>query len=173
MAVPLDPVLHRIVLSRDDFERAAEFAKAARTHDVASIEHEALLHSAILFYARPWLDNEARASKLPEAARKLVGIDVAAAAGTLTGLHDNLIRLRKKVIAHAEAEFFPAQHGGPLTIGNRGTRGMTMVRRTWRVIEENLNLDHVEELADRMKRAAIELQMAKASELGLMQTRTE
>jgi hypothetical protein len=68
----------------------------------------------------------------------LVGIDVAAIVGDHAEFHERIIRLRKNVIAHAEAEFFPAQRGGPLKVGNKGTRGLTMVRRTWRVTEEHL-----------------------------------
>jgi hypothetical protein len=70
----LHPVLHRITLSGDDFGRAAGFAKAAQSHPVSSIEYEALVHNAILFYARPWLDNEERKSKLPKDARMLTGM---------------------------------------------------------------------------------------------------
>jgi hypothetical protein len=133
----LHPVLHRITLSGDDFKRAAEFAKAALSHPVSSIEYEALVHGAMLFYTRPWLDNEERQSKLPKDARMLNRIDIAAALGDNAVFRDRIIRLRKKVIAHAEAEFFPAQLGGPLKIiGNRGARGLAMVRRIWHVTEE-------------------------------------
>jgi hypothetical protein len=50
----------------------------------------------------------------------LLAIDVAAIPGDRAEFHERIVRLRKKVIAHAEAEFFPAQHGGPLKIGNEG-----------------------------------------------------
>ena len=52
MSEKADPILLRVMLSGDDFERAGDFVKAARAHPVVSIEYEALLHSAILFYAR-------------------------------------------------------------------------------------------------------------------------
>jgi hypothetical protein len=170
---PLHPVLHRITLSGDDFRRAAEFAKAARLHPVSSIEHEALVHSAILFYARPWLDNEERKSNLPKDARMLIGIDLAGTLGDNEVFHERIIRLRKKVIAHAEAEFFPAQHGGPLKIGNKGTRGLTMVRRIWHVTDEQLDLELLEQIAITMKKATMNLAFAKAAELGVLQERTD
>ena len=103
----------------------------------------------------------------------LIGIDIAATLGANAASHDRIIKLRKKVIAHAEAEFFPAQHGGPLKIGNKGTRGLTMIRRTWHVTEEHLDLAIIEQMAIAMKKAAMNLAFAKAAELGLLQERTD
>jgi hypothetical protein len=104
-----DPELLRIMLSGDDFQRTEEFLKAAGKHSEAAIEFEALLHSAILFYTRPFSDNEPKKSPLPAAARSLTGLDVKALLGTDASLHYRLITLRNKVIAHAESEFFPAR----------------------------------------------------------------
>jgi hypothetical protein len=51
------------MLSGNEFERAGDFAKAARAHPVCSIEYKALLQSSIHFYARP-SDNKSKKSKL-------------------------------------------------------------------------------------------------------------
>jgi hypothetical protein len=145
-----DPVLLRIMLSGDDYQRAEEFVKAARRHAPGDIEYEALMHSAILFYARPYTDNEPKKSKLPEEARKLTGLDVPSILGADLPFHDRLLALRNKVIAHAEAEFFPAQNL-KLAIGSKGQFGLGFQRRSWHVVSENLDLDVFERVAVKMR----------------------
>jgi hypothetical protein len=48
----------RTHISQHDFTRAGEFIAAARNYDVATLEHEALLIAAIIYYARPFSGNE-------------------------------------------------------------------------------------------------------------------
>ena len=58
----LDPAvektLRRLHISKHDFAHAGTFITAARQHPVFKIEHEALLLSAIICYARPFGPNE-------------------------------------------------------------------------------------------------------------------
>jgi hypothetical protein len=153
MSDSADPVLLRIMLSGDDYARAEEFVKAARLHAVGNIEYEALMHSAILFYARPYSDNEPKKSKLPDAARKLTGLDLPEILGDDLPFHERLIALRNKVIAHAESEFFPAQNI-KLAIGSKGQSGIAFQRRSWHVVSENLDLEIFERVATKMRAAA-------------------
>jgi hypothetical protein len=108
MSNPIHPALLRVKLSLDDFKRVGEFLKAARSHPTSSIEYEALLHSAILFYARPFTDNAERTSKLKDAAKKLTGLNIKAILEGHVRYHQKILKLQKHVVAHADAEFYPA-----------------------------------------------------------------
>ena len=70
-------------------------------------------------------------------------------------LHDRLIALRNKVIAHAESEFFPAHTLKPaFGAGIKGQRGIAFQRRSWHVVDEKLDLDVFERMATNMRYAA-------------------
>ncbi len=154
MSSPIHPVVLRVKLSLDDFRRAGECVKAARLHPESSIEYEALLHGAILFYARPYSNNEVPKSKLPEEAKKLTGLDIATILGEHAALHARVIMLRNKVVAHAEAEFFPATRS-EFNLGNQYTQGLSMECTTWHVAEEQLNLEIFELIASKMADATL------------------
>ncbi len=70
MSDKADPILLRVMLSGDDFERAGDLVKAARTHPVGGIDYEALRHTTILLYARPYSDSKPKKSKLPDEAHR-------------------------------------------------------------------------------------------------------
>jgi hypothetical protein len=164
----VDPVLLRVLLSGDDYARVLEFVEAARKAPVGNIEYEALMHSAILFYARPYSDNEPKKSKLPDAARKLTGLDLQEILGEDLPFHDRLIDLRNKVIAHAEAEFFPAEKI-PMQIGTKSQFGVGFQRRTWHVVSENLDLDVFERVAKKMRAATRGHVLVTAGQRGVLQ----
>jgi hypothetical protein len=149
MSSPVHPVILRVKLSIDDFKRVSEFLKAARSHPASSIEYEALLHSAILFYARPFTDNAQRKSKLPDAAKKLTGLNIKAILGGDIGYHHQILDLRRRVVAHADAEFFPATKT-EFKLGSQYTQGFSMDCTTWHVAEEQLNLEIFELIASKM-----------------------
>ena len=142
--------------------------QAARAHLESTIEHEALLHSAILFYTRPFSKNAPRWKKLTDAAVRLIGVDIASTLGSDQTLHDRLITLRDTVIAHSEGEFFPAQHAD-LTIGSKGQFGIAFQRRSWHVINEHLDLDAFARIATKMKDATQNHLFAIARQRGLLQ----
>lgn len=154
MSSPIHPVILRVKLSIDDFKRVSEFLKAARSHPASSIEYEALLHSAILFYARPFTDNAHRKSKLPDAAKKLTGLNIKAILGEDIRYHQRILKLRNQVVAHADAEFFPAT-STELKFGNQYTQGFSMECTTWHVAEEKLNLEIFELIASKMADATL------------------
>jgi hypothetical protein len=166
----VDPTLHRVLLSKEEFKRATDFIAAARRHDVTSIEHEALLHSAIIFYARPFFNNE-RGRKASKGAQQLVGIDIEAVLGDDIELHEHIETLRAKVVAHPEAAYNPSQHI-PLTIGNADSRGFAFSRRSWYVVNENLDLDAFARTAKAMNHACASHVFNLANALGRLETPT-
>jgi hypothetical protein len=152
MNTKVDATLHRVLISKDEFIRAIEFIKAAKRHVENEIEYEALLHSAIIFYARPFTNNEGPRSGAPKEAHQLTWIDVPSTLGEDFAFHGRIVKLRMKVVAHSEAAFNPAQHI-PLTIGNPDTRGVAFSRKAWHVVSETLDLDVFLRIAETMNRA--------------------
>jgi hypothetical protein len=149
MSNSIHPVLLRVKLSLDDFKRVGEFLKAARSHPTSSIEYEALLHSAILFYARPFTDNAERTSKLKDAAKKLTDLNIKAILEGHVWYHQKILKLRKHVVAHADAQFYPATIA-EFKLGNRYTQGFSMTCTTWHVVEEHLDLEIFALIASKM-----------------------
>jgi len=149
MSNRVNPVVLRVKLSFDDFKRVGEFLKAARAHPPSSIEYEALLHSAILFYARPFTKNARRKSKLPDAAKQLTGLNIKAILEKDIRYHQKIRKLRDQVVAHADAEFFPATKT-EFKLGNQYTQGFSMDCTTWRVADEQLDLEIFELIASKM-----------------------
>jgi hypothetical protein len=148
----VDATLHRVLISKDEFLRAIQFIKATQRHVENTIEYEALLHSAIIFYARPFTNNEGPRSGVPKEAQQLTGIDVESVLGDDFAFHERIVRLRMKVVAHSEAAFNPAEHI-PLTIGNPDTRGVAFARKAWHVVNENLDLGSFLQIAEKMNNA--------------------
>jgi len=165
----VDPTLHRALISKDEFKRAREFIEAAKRHGEATVEHEALLHSAIIFYARPFTNNEGPRRDVPAGAQKLIGVDLPAILDEDFAFHDRIVKLRMKVVAHSEAAYHPAQHI-PLTIGNPDTRGVAFSRKTWHVVSEHLDLDAFWRIADKMNRACTSHIFNQAAAQGQLQT---
>jgi hypothetical protein len=167
---PVEPSLLRVVLSKDDMARAMEFIESARRHAESSIEYEACLLAAIIHYARPFTNNEGPGQAAREVQR-LSGVDVnAVLAGdpALIDLHNRIVRLRMKAVAHSESSLSPAQHI-PLTIGNPGTRGVSFVRKSWHVFSEQLDLAMFHRMATAMHGACMNRVFEHAIELGVDQ----
>jgi hypothetical protein len=169
MAQPLDPEIHRIQLSLNDFIQTEEFAEAAMQHPIESLEYEALVHNAILHYARPYGTNE-QGRTTPQEHRSLMSIDIAATLGPDFEFHKLIVRLRNKGVAHAEAAFFPAQLG-PVPAGDAG--GFIIDGKNWNVRDERLDLARLVKIAATMKRATIEHILNRAAAKGLIQPRRE
>ena len=103
MSDEVDSTLHRVLISKDEFKRAIEFVEGARRHNESEIEYEALVHSAIIFYARPFTNNEGPRRDVPRGAQQLTGIDVPTVLGEDFAFHERIVNLRMKVVAHSEA----------------------------------------------------------------------
>jgi hypothetical protein len=150
--------------------RAMAFIEAARRHAESTIEYEALLLTAILHYARPFTNNEGPGKAAPTA-QKLMGVDVGVVLDgdpALIDLHNRIVRLRMKAVAHSESSFNPADHI-PLPIGNPGTRGVSFVRKPWHVLSEQLDLAMFYRMAKAMHGACVNRVFQHAIELGVDQ----
>jgi hypothetical protein len=141
----------RTHLSSLDFEQAERFIKAAQQHPVASAEHDALLLSAIISYARPFSGNER--DRNAAAASSLAPELVVLEAGDRE-LHDRIIALRNKAVAHAESKYNPMEFVG-IRRSLRGSRGVALTTKPWQVGEENLDLNAFGRIALKMHQACV------------------
>jgi hypothetical protein len=142
---------NRTHISRDDFARARRFIKGARPYDVASTEYEALLIAAVIFYARPFSNNErkADAQSTPRLADKLVPFK-----GEELKLHKRILLLRNRAVAHGESAFNRVQFVPPFT-AVEGEGGFATWGQTWHIASERLDLDKFEHIADEMIRRCV------------------
>ena len=138
----------RAHISSYDFERAEEFIVAASNYVVASIEYEALLIAAIIYYARPFSGNERDKSSTVDS--RLVS-ELAVFDGPVEQtLHDRIMVLRNQAVAHAESIHYPVQILPP--VGKSLARGVSVASRRWHVSTERLDLLEFQALAKEMSR---------------------
>jgi hypothetical protein len=97
--------LNRTHIAKRDFKRAGEFIEAAQRHDISSLEYEALMLAAVIYYARPFSNNEALSDKNPPSDRRLK-VDAAALLGVDHELHEHILHLRNKAVAHSESKYY-------------------------------------------------------------------
>jgi hypothetical protein len=141
----------RTHISRRDFEAALRFIRAARLHDNATPEHEALLIAAVLMYARPFSSNERNTNADADSrlADDLVKFD-----GPKLELHDQVIQLRNKAVAHAESTYYPVKIIEPFIPG----AGFATSSRRWHVVNPQLDLDLFEAVAVEMHQLCLNRQ---------------
>jgi len=82
------------------------FLDSAGEQTYGTTVYEALLISAIVYYIRPFSENEKRSSLSPSDPRVSDGV-LAALSQDEKALHEQLQELRNKAIAHAEWKFHP------------------------------------------------------------------
>jgi hypothetical protein len=154
MESALERRFRRSFISRQDFERALEFIAAARRHEVASIEHEALLVSAIIHYARPFSDNEKpRKGGVYESDPRIdpeVG-EIDDDSGKL--LHERIISARNQAIAHSSFARYPVQICPGSGTGPGFHLSPIALSVGWHVTQEQIDLDAFEQLTRRLRAA--------------------
>lgn len=140
----------RIQISSRDFEEAEKFVRTANKHAIGSEEHEAALLAAITCYARPYSGNELRGRTLADS--NLTGVDPLVVLGPEDfGLHERIVTLRKKLVAHSEAEYNPVERVHTGVKHPRGSYGYVTSSRPWNVVSEQLDLDAFERISSKMK----------------------
>jgi hypothetical protein len=141
---------HRTHISKDDFDDALRFIRAARKHSAQSEEFEALLISAIISYSRPFSSNEQ--GKYPPVDARLHP-ELVQFQGTQLELHKSIINARNKAVAHAEATNYPVEQVAPsVPDGISGLTYLTTSARRWHVVRDlNPDLDRFEAIADAMR----------------------
>jgi hypothetical protein len=151
----LDPAvektLRRLKISREDFAQAGAFITAARQHSVSKIEHEALLLSAIICYARPFGPNEKAVKGGEMHSDPTLDLSLAEFEDDDDlELHNRVILLRNKAVAHAEFSLNPIR-----LVADRGGFGdaavAAMVYSVWDVRHERLDLFRFQRIAKEMQ----------------------
>jgi hypothetical protein len=146
MNVESEKKLRRVKISRDAFHQADRFIAAARSHPIDTIEHEALLLAAIIYYAQPFSGNEkGKPDELPSDAsldREFVDLDDP----DDLALHDRIIRLRHKAVAHAEFSHNP-MHLVLAPPESSDQRPSALVSRQWHVVMEQIDLERFQRIA--------------------------
>jgi hypothetical protein len=144
---PAGKKLTRVHISARDFDKAFEFAEAAGKHDVASLEHEALLLAAIVCYGRPFSGNDK--GKHAKADSELTGVDIPAVLGVDYDLHKRIVLVRHKAVAHSLSEHYPVSLMPP-TVGEPGMRSVGFVSRSWHPVNEQIDLEAFARIAKAM-----------------------
>jgi hypothetical protein len=135
----------------NDFACALQFIKAARPYDPWGPEYHALLIAAVVFYARPFSNNERE--KDPQSTPRLADSLVPFKDAELK-LHERILLLRKKAVAHGESAFNAVQFIPPSDEGN-GERAFGTWSAPWHILSERLDLDEFERIVDEMRRQCV------------------
>ncbi|HUX74875.1 MAG TPA: hypothetical protein VMV25_13415 [Steroidobacteraceae bacterium] len=144
MSIPIhdEARFRRTQISRQDFTQAAVFVAAARKYSLDSIEYEALIIAAIIHYARPFSNNEKGKAPPsdPKVAPELMEFD-----DEQLKLHEHILALRNKAVAHAEYTNYPIDVSADGTSG-----GLEVTSYRWTVATERLDPFGFKCLADEM-----------------------
>jgi hypothetical protein len=97
--------------------------KAARRHQSDTLEHQALLIAAIIMYSRPFSANE---KEKIAAAESRLDEGLVPFKGEKRHLHDRIIKLRNKTVAHAESTAYPVVY----VPSNQKSKFATVSRRS-------------------------------------------
>ena len=135
----------------NDFASALQFIKAARPYDLWSPEYEALLIAAVVFYARPFSNDEP--DKDPQSTQRLAD-SLVPFKGAELKLHERILFLRNKAVAHGESAFNPVQFVPPYDLG-KAERAFGTWSAPWHILPECLDLDEFERIADEMRRQCV------------------
>lgn len=113
----VDPILNRLTISRQDFEKSRQFLEQLASQQYGSVPYEALLLSAIVFYARPFSSNEK--DKTANAESRIDSAVVDQLTDVERKLHVLILELRNKAVAHAEWTYHPTNAVGNGVIASR------------------------------------------------------
>lgn len=98
--------INRLTSASLDLENCLRFLDELESHQYGTTVYEALLISAIVFYIRPFSENEKKQSTSPSDPRVPEEV-LANLSEDKLDLHKRLKELRNKAIAHAEWTFHP------------------------------------------------------------------
>jgi hypothetical protein len=143
---------NRAHISRRDFKKAVGFIEAAMTHDLVSVEYEALMISAIVNYARPFSGNER--GKAPASDSVLV-VDVKQLLGEDSALHDRIVTMRNKAVAHSEFGKYPVQI---MAVPEPNSdAGFAASSQSWHVLNERIDLEAFKRIAEALHKKCLNL----------------
>jgi len=96
---------NRLIMSVHDLERCQTFLRELTTQIYGTHTYEALLLTSIIFYARPFSSNERDVNA--KAASRVSPAVLSDLSEEERNLHNMLLLIRNKAIAHAEWTFHP------------------------------------------------------------------
>lgn len=146
--------LTRAHISLRDLRKAATFLEQAEKYarkrvNARPLELEALLLSAIVSYAKPFTNNEARGQNSTADRRLTIDAAQVLNAADDLRLHEDILKMRNKVVAHSDSEYYPVRW----IPGVRGMRGSLYHSQTWSVMHEPLDLDAFARIVKKMSAA--------------------
>ena len=98
--------VNRLTSASLDLENCLRFLDELKNHEYGSTPYEALLVSAVIFYARPFSQNEKKESPHPSETRVPDSV-LSGLSQDESTLHKNIVTLRNKAVAHAEWSHHP------------------------------------------------------------------
>jgi hypothetical protein len=145
----------RVLISIGDYWEAEQFIKATISGKGPEVV-EALLRCAIICYARPYSGNEKEAHAAAESNLKGVIDPKAVLDAAGLALHDRIMNLRNKVVAHSESEFNQANFTDPKAHGfDPATCFLSFESRRWTARHEGIDLGAFEQMAREMRLACL------------------
>ena len=119
------------------FEKAHEYLSAAKKHDRASIEYDALLSMAIVSYCGPFTKHYTG----PDRKKSQLTFDALDHwTGDQRRFHERCIEIRDKALAHPDFEYNPTKF----------TEGNVFKGRQYSILDEDVDLKTFESVLDRV-----------------------
>lgn len=146
--------INRLTSAVLDLENSLRFMGALSYQEYGAITYEALLITAVIFYARPFSANEKKDSPFPSES-KVPDIVLSDIVEAERHLHDKLLRLRNKAIAHAEWGHHPT---GVMHNGIIKARPFSI----WTHFKGNADIEEAKKLTGKVLRS-VQHQQANAS----------
>jgi len=134
--------INRLTSASLDLENCIRFLDELDSHRYASTSYEALLLLAIIFYARPFSGNEKPGSTHPSESR-VPDIVLSGLLGEERRLHEEVVTLRNKAVAHAEWSHHPTG------VTDRGII-QAMPFSIWRYFQGNVESEKLKTLAGKV-----------------------
>lgn len=143
-----EQIINRSKISFDDFKECLAFLRALNEPDIdgspfSRTKKRALLIAAVVAYARPFTAN--RKGFRNNTAPSLERSAIETLSEDMRVLHEKLIALRNRVVAHSDADAKPTSY-------RPGVNGPIFWGRAPDIIEEGIEVEKFSALAERMKR---------------------
>jgi hypothetical protein len=150
-----DRTMERAHISIGDMRQAVDFIDAALAaekrgaNSKTDVTHLALVVSAVIYYARPFGPNEGGKKRKerapPKGAPPMSRVDIGPLAKVLSSkegrrLHRDVLRIRNKIVAHAESRYFPVRMVAAFAFPKSGRVGDFALQFGQRYPLLNLNL---------------------------------
>lgn len=146
--------VNRLTSASLDLENSLRFLEELSIQPYGSTAYEALLVSAIIFYARPFSSNEKTGSPHPSESR-VPSVVLSGLMNDEIKLHEEVVTLRNKAVAHAEWSHHPT---GVTDSGIIQAKPFSI----WRYFQGSADIAKFKNLAGKVRLA---VQLEQANEL--------